>query len=131
MADNQSGLGTVLDAQGDFRAAKKSVEAAIDLDLQNGNGTGPSPEKLLDLGDILQHMGDLVGASKNYTDALGLARASSDKSSAAYAMSGLGDLSLISADFTGTKKNYDEALAREPKLVKHSRFERPASRSRD
>ena len=44
-------------------------------------------------------------------DALGLAKASSDKSNVAYAMSGLGDLSLFVADFNGAKKNYDEALA--------------------
>lgn len=111
MADSQNGLGTVLDAQGDFLAAKKSLEASIDLDLQNGAGVGPSPDKLLNLGDILQHQGDLAGASKNYMDALGLAKASSDKSNAAYAMSGLGDLSLFAADFTGAKKNYDESLA--------------------
>ena len=111
MADSQNGLGTVLDAQGDFLAAQKSLEASIILDLQNGDGAGPSPDKLLNLGDLLQHQGDLAGAAKNYTDALGLAKASSDKSNVAYAMSGLGDLSLVAADFTGAKRNYDEALS--------------------
>ena len=111
MANSQSGLGTVLDAQGDFLAAKKSLEASIALDLQNGDGAGPTPDKLIDLGDLLQHQGDLAGAAKNYTDALELAKASSDKSNAAYAASGLGDLSLFAADFTAAKKNYDEALA--------------------
>jgi len=110
MADSESGLGTVLDAQGDFLAAEKSLEASIALNLQNADSAGPAPDKLLDLGDVLQHRGDLAGASKNYTDALGLARASSDKSNAAYAMSGLGDLSLIAADFAGAQKNYGEAL---------------------
>ncbi len=111
IADSESGLATVLDAQGDFPAAKKALEASIALDLQNGDVVGPSPDKLLDLGDLLQHQGDLAGASKNYTDALALAKASSDKSNAAYATSGLGDLSLFAADFTGAKKNYDAALA--------------------
>jgi eukaryotic-like serine/threonine-protein kinase len=111
MAESQDGLGTVLDLQGDFPAARKAVETAIEFDLQNGASAGPAPDKLLNLGDILQHQGDLSGASKNYMDALGLARASSDKSNSAYAMSGLGDLSLIAADFSGAKKNYDEAFA--------------------
>jgi tetratricopeptide (TPR) repeat protein len=111
IADSQNGLGTVLDAQGNFLAAQKSLEASINLDLQNGDGAGPSPDKLLNLGDLLQHQGDLAGAAKNYADALGLAKASSDRSNAAYAMSGLGDLSLVAADFTSAKKNYDEALS--------------------
>ena len=108
---SQSALGTVLDAQGDFLSAKKMLEVSIDLDLQNRENAGPSPDKLLDLADILQHQGDLAGASKKYMDALGLAKSSGDKSNAAYAMSGLGDLSLIAADFSAAKRNYDEALA--------------------
>ena len=56
---SQSALGTVLDAQGDFLPAKKMLEVSIDLDLQNRENAGPSPDKLLDLADILQHMGDL------------------------------------------------------------------------
>ena len=111
MSLSQSALGTVLDAQGDFLAAKKMLEVSIDIDLQNRENTGPSPDKLLDLADILQHMGDLSSASKNYADALGIAKAASDKSNVAYAISALGDLSLIAADFNGAKKNYDEALA--------------------
>ena len=71
----------------------------------------PLPTNFWTLADILQHMGDLRSASKNYADALGLAKAASDKSNAAYAISALGDLSLIAADFSGAKKNYDEALA--------------------
>jgi serine/threonine protein kinase/tetratricopeptide (TPR) repeat protein len=108
---SQSALGTVLDAQGDFLPAKKMLEVSIDLDLQNRDNAGPSPDKLLDLADILQHMGDLPSASKNYADALGLAKATGDKSNAAYAISALGDLSLIAADFSRAKKNYEEALA--------------------
>ena len=111
MADSQGGLGTVLDLQGDFPAARKAVETAIEFDLQNGESAGPAPDKLVDFADILQHQGDIAGASKKYMDALALAKASSDKSNAAYAMFGLGDLSLIAADFAAAKKNYDEALA--------------------
>jgi class 3 adenylate cyclase/tetratricopeptide (TPR) repeat protein len=111
MAESQGGLSTVLDLQGDFPAAKKAVETSIEFDLQNGGRAGPAPDKLLDLGDILKHQGNLSEASKNYLDALGLAKASSDKSNAAYAMFGLGELSLTAADFTGAKKNYDESLA--------------------
>lgn len=111
MSLSQSALGTVLDAQGDFLPAKKMLEVSIDLDLQNRENAGPSPDKLLDLADILQHMGDLRSASKNYADALGLAKAAGDKSNASYAISALGDLSLIAADFNGAKKNYGEALA--------------------
>ena len=109
---SQGGLGTVLDLQGDFLPGQENTGSVNrSRPAKSGQYRSRLPTNFWHLADILQHMGDLSSASKNYADALGLAKAASDKSNAAYAMSGLGDLSLIAADFTGAKKNYDEALA--------------------
>ena len=76
-----------------------------------GGQTSPSTDKLIDLGDVLQHLGDLPNARKNYESALTLARNGGDKSMAAYALTGLGTVELEAANFLQAHKDYDEALA--------------------
>jgi tetratricopeptide (TPR) repeat protein len=100
----------VLDAQGDYLLARKMLDQALSFDLQNGNTT-PSADKLVDLGDLLQHQGDLAGSLKNYRDALDVSRGIGDKSMSAYALFGLGDLEMKQANFDRAKKDYDESLA--------------------
>ena len=100
----------MLDAQGDSAAAKKNLEQAAALDLAGGQAN-PSSDKIIDLGDALQHLGDLPGAREKYEKALTLTRAAGDKSMAAYALAGLGSLDLKASDFKQAHKDYDEAMA--------------------
>lgn len=66
-------IGTVEDRQGASAEAKKTLEQAVALDLAGGQASA-SVDKLIDLGDALQHLGDLPGSRKNYQDALTLSR---------------------------------------------------------
>jgi tetratricopeptide (TPR) repeat protein len=79
-------------------------------DLARGNAS-PSSDKLIDIGDALQHLGDLAGARKNYQDALTISRPAGDKSMTAYALMGLGSIEVKAANFSQAHKDYDEALA--------------------
>src|SRR5579863_188433 len=104
-------IGTVLDGLGDSTGGKGKLEQAIALDLASGGQTNPATDKLVALGDALQHLGDLPGARENYKKALSLARAAGDKSTTAYALTGLGNLELKAANFPQAHKDYDEALS--------------------
>lgn len=58
-----TGIATVLDEQGDSEAARENLEQAVALDLAGGQAN-PSTDKLIDLGDALQHLGDLPGLGR-------------------------------------------------------------------
>lgn len=115
--NNQAGItlsitaiATVLDAQGDSANAVKMLLGAPGSNF-NDRSNPASSDLLIDIGDAMQHLGNLPGARKNYEDALTLARTASDKSMAAYALAGLGSLELKAANFSQSHKDFDEALA--------------------
>jgi tetratricopeptide (TPR) repeat protein len=90
------------------------LRRASAIDAAGGNAT--SSESLVDLGDVLQHRGDLAAAAKAYRDALTTSQANGEKSYSAYAYFGLGRLALLASDFTEASRNYDEALRLRKKL---------------
>ncbi len=100
-------LGAVLDAQGKLAAAKNALDQAIALDLQSGTKTA---DKLVGMGDVLQHLGQLPAAEKTYNDALQVAKDTSDNSNAAWAYFGLGSVAVLRADFERAQNDYQQAL---------------------
>jgi len=104
IALSQTALAIVLDEMGDSESARRMLGDSL------GKQTDVSSDKLIDLGDILRHLGDLPGAKEKYEDALSAATKAGDKSMAAYALAGLGNLELKAANFGQAHKDYQEAL---------------------
>ena len=78
-------LAAALDAEGEFALARNKVGQAISIDHENGRQI-PTSDKLLTLGDIAFHQGDLSLSTMDYNDALNAASVSSDMSNKAAAL---------------------------------------------
>jgi tetratricopeptide (TPR) repeat protein/TolB-like protein len=101
-------LGAALDAEGNFTSAEKTLRQASAIEAANGHSV--SGESLVDLGDVLQHRGDLAAAAAAYRDALTVSQANGEKSYIAYANFGLGKLALLAAGFGEAQRKYGAAL---------------------
>ena len=109
IASSLTAIGTVLDCEGDSAAAKKMLEQAMALDLAGGQ-TNPAIDKLIDMGDAMQHLGDLPELEK-IMKTLSPWPALPGTKYGRLRSCRPGNLALKGADFTTARKDYEEALS--------------------